>query len=96
MKTHRKTLFSKEYSSPISYGTNSTHKVKTKIKVEIIFSFKEGVWFAILVGNFGCSDKNIFKAFVRALEHESIGMAKYDQMKCDTRKLGLYNKLDVI
>lgn len=95
METIKKVLFEKDYDSPIAYGYKEEHKVKTKTKVIMYFDFKEGLRFSVQSGNFACCKRNIFKAFVRALEHESIGMAKYDQMKCDTRNCGIYNRLDV-
>lgn len=91
----KKVLFYKEYESPIAYGYKNEHKVKTYIKITIHFEFKNGLWFGVSVPNMGCGDRNPFKALIRALEHESIGMGKYQRMKDDTRSCGLYNKLDV-
>jgi hypothetical protein len=59
------------------------------------FDFKEGLRFSVGVANMSSCYRNPFKAFIRTLEHESIGMAKYQQMKEDTRSCGLYKRLDV-
>jgi hypothetical protein len=95
MKTIEKVLFEKDYESPIAYGYKKEHKVKTQIEVIMYFDFKEGLRFSVKSGNVSNCSKNIFKAFIRTLEHESIGMAKYDQMKYDARKCGIYNRLDI-
>ncbi|MCD2345792.1 hypothetical protein [Clostridium guangxiense] len=95
MKTIKKVLFCKEYESPIAYGYKKEHRVKTYIKVILCFDFREGLRFTVSVANMSFCHRNPFKAFIRVLEHESIGMAKYQQMKEDTRKCGLYKKLDV-
>ena len=45
------------------------------------FDFKEWLRFSVGAGNFGYCHRNPFKAFIRVLEHESIGMMKYDSLK---------------
>jgi hypothetical protein len=95
MKRFKKILYYKEYEAPIKYGYKPEHKVKTYIKVTMWFDFKEGLRFSVGVANASWCFRNPFKAFIAALEHESIGMQKYQQMKDDTRDCGLYNKLDV-
>jgi hypothetical protein len=94
MKTFSKTLYYKEYNSPIAYGYKPEHRVKSYVKIQVHFDFKEGLWFSVTVPNMACGNRNPFKALLRALEHESIGMAKYQRMKDDTRSCGLYQKLD--
>ena len=95
MKTIKKVLYYKEYESPIAYGYKKEHKVKTYIKVTAWFDFKEGLRFSVGVANVSFCYRNIFKAFIRILEHESIGMQKYQQMKEDARSSGVYKKLEV-
>ena len=95
MKILKKTLFYKEYESPIAYGYEKEHKVNAYIEVTAYFDFKEGLRFTVGVANASFCYRNPIKAFIRALEHESIGMGKYQRMKDDVRSCGLYNKLDV-
>ena len=95
MKTIKKVLFKEEYESPIAYGYKAEHKVKTYIEVTAWFDFKEGLRFSVGVANVSFCERNPFKALIRTLEHESIGMQKYQQMKEDSRKCGAYKKLDV-
>ena len=95
MKTFKKVLYFKEYESPIKYGYKPEHKVKTYIEVCMWFDFKEGLRFTVGVANVSYCSRNPFKAFIRVLEHESIGMQKYQQIKEDARACGIYNKLDV-
>lgn len=95
LKTITKTLFHKEFTSPIKYGYNSEHVVKTFIIIKMHFDFKLWLRFSVSVPNSSYCKRNIFKALIRALEHESIGMQKYEKMKSDVRSCGLYNRLDV-
>jgi hypothetical protein len=95
MKTFKKTLFYKEYESPIAYGYKPEHTIKTYIEVNMYFDFKQWLRFSVSVPNFSCCKRNPFKAFIRVLEHESIGMSKYQRMKEDTRACGLYRKIDI-
>lgn len=95
MKTFKKTLYYKEYESPIAYGYKSEHRIKTYIEFNVYFDFKEWLRFSVTVPNFSCCRHNPFKAFIRVLEHESIGMGKYQRMKEDTRNCGLYRKIDI-
>lgn len=91
MKTYEKILFSKEFESPLAWRYDK--KARTHIEVIFFFDFKEGVRFTVRAGNISVCRRNPFKAFLRVLEHESIGMAKYDWLKEDTRSKGLWQKL---
>lgn len=91
MKQIRKVLFSKEAESPLAWRND--RKAKTHIEVVFYFDFKLGARFRVNAGNVSCCDKSLFKAFCQCLEHESIGMAKYDNLKYDTRAKGLWQKL---
>ena len=91
MKTYKKVLFYKEAESPLAWRCD--RKVRTKIEVIMWFGFKEGLRFSITAGNVSSCERNIFKAIWKVLEHESIGMAKYDCLKEDVRLKGLWKKL---
>ena len=91
MKTYKKVLFYKEAESPLAW--RGDRKAKTKIEAIMWFDFKEGLRFSVGAGNITSCERNIFKAILRVLEHESIGMAKYDCLKEDTRSKGLWKKL---
>lgn len=93
MKTISKTLYYKEYSSFLAWGTKPEHKARSYVKIQFHFDFEDGLRFSVSAPNISCCDKNPFKAIMRILEHESIGMAKYDHLKDDTRRLGLWQKL---
>lgn len=90
----QKTLYYKEYDSPVAYGYKPEHRVKSYVKLEMYFDFKRGLRFSVTVPNCGFCYRNPLKAIYRALEHESIGMAKYNKMKDDIRACGLYKSLD--
>ena len=91
MKTYEKILFKKEAESPLAW--RSDKKAKICIEVIFFFDFKEGARFTVRAGNISACRRNPFKAFLRVLEHESIGMAKYDWLKEDTRSKGLWKQL---
>lgn len=92
MKT--KTLYYREYTSPVAWGYKPEHQVKSYIRVQCHFTFRDGLWFTVTVPNVSYGDRNIFKALFRALEHESIGMSKYNKLKEDTRSCELWQNLD--
>jgi len=92
----KKILYYKEYESPIFYGYKPEHKVKSYIKITMYFDFKEWLRFSVDVLNISCCYSNPIKAILRMLEHESIGMAKYNKLKKDIRSQGLDRKLDCI
>lgn len=89
-----KVLYYKEYDSPIAYGYKPEHRVKSYVKLIMHLNFKDGLWFSVTIPNAGYGNRNPFKAIFRALEHESIGMAKYNQLKDDIKAKGLHKNLD--
>lgn len=91
MKQIEKVLFRKDAESPLAWRPDK--KAKTRIEVVFYFDFKLGPRFRVNAGNISCCDRSLFKAFCKCLEHESIGMAKYDNLKDDTRSKGLWQKL---
>ena len=91
MKTYKKVLFEKYAESPLAWRTD--FKARTHIKVTFYFDFKEGSRFTVEAGNVSSCKRNLFKAICFVLEHESIGMAKYDCLKSDTRAKELWQKL---
>lgn len=90
----RKIIYYKEYELPIAYGYKPEHKVKSYLEVMLHFDFKEGLRFSVSVPNFSTCCRNPFKAIFRAMEHESIGMSKYNRIKEDSRSCGLWQKLN--
>jgi hypothetical protein len=94
IKDYTKILIHKEYSSPIKYGYELHHKVISYITITRHFSFKERLWYSVTVPNAGFGDRKLLNALTRAMEHESIGMAKYQRIKEDLFNQDLYRKLD--
>lgn len=90
MKTINKTLYYKEYSSPLAYGDG---EVKSYLKVELHFDFKEGLRFSATAPNIASCRRNPFGAIFRVMEHQSIGYCKYQRLKDDCRDQGLWKKL---
>lgn len=94
-KTYSKTIFNKRYTSPIKHGYKPEHIVETYIIIKIVFDFECGLRYSIEVPNCCFTEKTLKKAFIRALEHESIGMSKYQQLKDNLQNENLYNRLDI-
>ena len=72
---------------------NGDKKIKSYIRVERHFDFKDGLSYSVTVPNFTCCEKKLKDAILRVIEHESIGMSKYNGIKelVDNKKL--WNKL---
>lgn len=70
-------IFYKEYSSNCKYGNS---KVQSYIKIEI-FIKNFSIFFCVSVPNYSVCRLNLVSAFLRVLEHESIGMSKYNRVK---------------
>jgi hypothetical protein len=88
-----KTIYKKQWTSPVAWGVEGTPKVEGYIEYKVHFSFKEGICFSISIPNFGCGSRNPFECIFRALEHSSVGMGKYCRLKERTRSLGMWKNL---
>jgi hypothetical protein len=93
-KTYSKTLFYREYDSPIRYGYKPEHRVKSYVKIQRHFDFKEGLRYSVTVPNITWCLRNKQEALMKILEHESIGMAKYNKLKEDIQRQDLFRTLD--
>lgn len=91
MKTWTKTLFEKEY---IGKKSKMDKEIKTYIKIKIHFDFKEGLRYSVAVPNCGFCEKRLKDALIKALEHESIGMQKYNCLKEICTDKGLWNRIN--
>lgn len=91
----RKVLYKNRYTSPIRYGYKEEHKIEAYFELELIFDLKDGLRFTAKVPNMSCCMRNPFKAMCRVLEHESIGMAKYNRLKQDVDSSKLWNKIEI-
>lgn len=52
-------------------------KDETEIEVSFYFDFKCGARFVVSAGDISHCDTNVFKAFIKCFEHESIELARY-------------------
>ncbi|AGF56441.1 hypothetical protein B0P06_005292 [Clostridium saccharoperbutylacetonicum] len=86
MKTWTKTIFEKEYTSKTS---KMDRQIITYIKIQVHFDFKEGLRYSVSVPNCSFCKRKLKDALIRALEHESIGMQKYNCLKeiCTSKRL---------
>ena len=77
MKTISKVIYENEYTSNSKWG----NKVQSYIKITRHFDFKDGLRYSISMPNFSTCDRKLNNALFRAMERESIGMAKYEGLK---------------
>lgn len=89
MRTISKVVYEKHYTSPSKWG----QKVESYIKIERHFDLKEGLRYSVTVPNFGCCKKKLRDAMLWAMEHESVGMAKYNGLKELVNSKNLWNKI---
>ena len=91
MKTFKKVIYRKEYASPTFWGVGE--KAQSYFELKVCFDFREGLRFTASAANVSYCRNNPFKAIFRLLEHESIGMAKYQMLKDRVRKAGVARQL---
>lgn len=89
LKTHSKVIYEKHYTSNSKWG----QKIESYIKIERHFDFGEGLRYSVSVPNFCCCKKKLIDALLWAMEHESIGMQKYDRLKEVLYSKNLWNKI---
>lgn len=88
-----KTIFKKQWTSPVAWGVNGTPKIEGYIEYKMHFDFREGLRFSISIPNYGCCTRNPFKCLFLALEYADVGMGKYCRLKDHVRNLDLWKKL---
>lgn len=94
MKTFKKVLYEKEYQCHAFWSSDDAPVIaKSYVKIELFFNFKKGLFFSVSVPNTSYCYSNLFKALFGALEHESIGMAKYNNLKDRVREIDVARKL---
>ena len=86
----KKILYEKNASSPLSWKDSM---VKTDIKVTLHFDWRHGLRFTVKAGNISYCERSLIKAFCECLEHESIGMAKYNELKDDVQEKDFWRHL---
>lgn len=91
MRTYSKIIYEDSYVGFSKWG----QKIESYIRIERHFDFKNGLRYSIMVPNFSSCEKSIKDAMLRVIEHESIGMAKYNGIKelqlLDNKKM--WNKI---
>ena len=87
----RLTLIDRKFSSPLSWSATS-ETVKGYILLVITIKWFD-FYFTVGVANKRFSDRNPIEAFLRALESESVGMGKYNEIKDNLRNSKLWQKL---
>lgn len=99
MKTYTKTLYENSYSCYPQWGSGdgnhpaANSPIHSYVELKLHFDFEQGLRFSCSVPNFACSHRNPFKAILRVLEHESIGMGKYQRLKDRVHQVGCWGKL---
>lgn len=91
-KIIKKVLFKKNYEGYCGL-LSENNKIETYIELVMCFDFREGLRFTCSVPNISSCNRNPFKAIFRILEHESIGMGKYNRVKDVIRAKGWHKAL---
>ena len=89
MKTYSKVIYENNYASNSKWG----QKIESYIKIVRHFDFKEGLRYSVSVPNFSCCKRSMRDALLWAMEHESIGMGKYNGLKELIYKKKLWNDI---
>lgn len=89
MKTLSKIIYKNRYTSNSKWG----QKIESYIEIEAHFDFKEGLRYSVSVPNFACCQRRLKDALFRAIEHESVGMAKYEGLKSIVNNKKLWNSI---
>ena len=89
MKTISKVIYEKHYINNSKWG----QKIESYIKIERHFDFKEGLRYSVSVPNFCCCKHKLQDAMLWAIEHESIGMSKYNGLKEKVNDKNLWNSI---
>lgn len=89
MKTISKVIYEKHYTSPSKWG----QRIESYIKIKLHFDFNRGLLFSVSTPNFGCSNRSLIAALMRAMEHESILGAKYEGLKEKVYSKKLWNSI---
>lgn len=89
MKTYSKIIYEDNYVGFSKWD----QKIESYIKIERHFDFKNGLRYSVSVPNFTCCEKKLKDAILRVLEHESIGMAKYNGIKEIVNSKKLWNSI---
>lgn len=76
-------LFKKFYKSNCNYGEG---QVESYVKICLYIGWEQIFFFCVSVPNYSVNRRNLFSAVLRVLEHESIGMSKYNRVKEILRK----------
>lgn len=94
MKTISKTLFEMKWFSPVAWASSKNpEKLEGYIEYMMHFDFKQGLRFSVSVPNYSYCTRSPFKCLLGVLEHESVGMGKYQRLKERTRDLNLWKSL---
>ena len=87
------TLFKKKFKSIVAWAVDEDDSIKGYVYFKLYFTRHTFFHFSVGVANKSFSGKNPLDCFLRALESESVGMAKYDVLKDRVRKIGCWNQL---
>ena len=74
---YRKTIYKKKYRCFSKWN----NEIKSYIKIEKVYGFKQFIYYIVSVPNVSKANKNLIKALYDIIEYESIGMSKYNSLK---------------
>ena len=83
----------RKFYSPVAWGINEGDGVNGEIVLSLYITLHTGFHFSVRVANASFNGKNPIDCIMRALEHESVGMHKYERIKERTRENGTWKRL---
>ncbi len=85
-------LFDERFTSPVWWSNTKNGEIEGHVKFDFVFGFFRP-FFIVSVANKTFSHCNPLVAMAKAMESESVGMAKYNALKERIRDLGLHRSL---
>ena len=91
-------LITRKFNTGVfAFDTSDSVDVEAKLSLHVNWPSKDycsWFFFSVDTGNgFGYSDRNPFKALMRAMEHETVAAIKYLRLKETLRENGMWRKL---
>ena len=83
------TLFKKHWDSPVAF---EGPPIQGLLEYKLIVDWR-GPRFTMTAGNISACTRGPLACIMHVLEHESVGMAKYDRLKEHLRDLKMWNTI---
>ena len=86
-------LARKKFYSPVAWGLEEGDGVNGEIVFALYLTIHTGFHFSVNTGVASFNGRNPIDCIMRAMEHENVGMLKYERIKERTRQNKTWQKL---